>query len=523
MASDPTSYDDVPYTSFPYARTHPDRLCSIARLFGVEAASPGRARVLELGCAAGGNLAPMAERLPDSEFVGVDLSARQVEAGKELARAAGLTNLELRHASITDVDASWGRFDYVICHGVYSWVPAAVQEAILRICQECTTPDGIAYISYNTYPGWHLRDAVRHMMRYHVRGLGNPDQRVKQARALIDFLARAAAEQSGPYALLLQKELALLSRSGDDYVYHEHLEEDNRPVYFHEFVDRLRGHDLQYLAETDIHMMLTRGMDADTRQTLDRVSSDIISLEQYADFVRNRQFRASLVCKAGVPLRRSLGPDSIMAFRIGFAAKGGPIDLSPGLAQEFENADSMKITSSLAITKAALVVLRQMWPLDLAFAELFTRARGLLGEAGIPAADDDGSRVALAADLLECLVAGGGIDLRTEPPPLVTHLSIRPRAPRVARVQALRHSFATSGRHLRLDLDTVAREVVIVADGTRDETEMLEHLVALAEGGRINLRDDAGPLTDPPRIREALRSALNHTLTQLAACGLFEA
>lgn len=518
-----TSYDEVPYTSYPYARTHPDRLCTLARLFGVDATPPARARVLELGCAAGGNLAPMAERLPGSHFVGVDLSAKQIAAGKELVAAAELTNLELHHASITDVDASWGPFDYVICHGVYSWVPAHVQDAILRICRECTTPNAVAYVSYNTYPGWHLRDAVRHMMRYHVRAHGEPAKRVAQARALIDFLARAAAQQSGPYAMLLQRELALLSRTGDDYIYHEHLEEDNRPVYFHEFAERLRGHGLQYLAETDVHMMLTRGMDDETQQTLERVSSDLISLEQYADFVRNRQFRASLICRADVSLRRSLGPDSIMGFRIGFPAKAGPIDLTPGLAQGFENADGMTVTSSLALTKAALVVLRQLWPLDLSFAELFARAAGLLAEGGIGVDDAAAGKVALAADLLECLVAGGGIELRTDPPPLVAQASARPRAARVARVQALRHSFATNGRHLRLDLDTLAREIVVVADGTRDEAAMVEHLIELAAAGRIELRDDAGPIETPERIRSTLTTALRSTLGQLAAYGLFEA
>jgi tRNA G46 methylase TrmB len=68
------SYDSVPYVSFAHAYTHPDSLCSLGRLFGLSPASPRRCRVLELGCASGGNLIPMAEQLPEAELVGIDRS-----------------------------------------------------------------------------------------------------------------------------------------------------------------------------------------------------------------------------------------------------------------------------------------------------------------------------------------------------------------------------------------------------------------------------------------------------------------
>src|SRR5262245_55909651 len=95
-----TSYDEVPYESLPFAQTHPSRLATVATLFGLTPAPVGRCRVLELGCAAGGNIIPMAEALPGSEFVGVDLSARQVADGERLLRKTGLGNVSLRHASI---------------------------------------------------------------------------------------------------------------------------------------------------------------------------------------------------------------------------------------------------------------------------------------------------------------------------------------------------------------------------------------------------------------------------------------
>lgn len=74
----PTSYDEVPYESYPFAQTHPDRLATVATLLGLRPAPVEQCRVLELGCAGGGNLIPMALTLPESTFVGIDLSARQI-------------------------------------------------------------------------------------------------------------------------------------------------------------------------------------------------------------------------------------------------------------------------------------------------------------------------------------------------------------------------------------------------------------------------------------------------------------
>src|SRR5262245_7457600 len=114
----PTRYDEIPYRSHPFPQTHPDRLATVATLLGLSPTPVTRARVLELGCAAGGNLIPMAEALPEGRFVGVDLSARQLEDGHRTVAALGLKNIQLHHLSIADIPIDWGPFDYVLCHGV---------------------------------------------------------------------------------------------------------------------------------------------------------------------------------------------------------------------------------------------------------------------------------------------------------------------------------------------------------------------------------------------------------------------
>ena len=246
-----TSYDEVPYESHPYAQTHPSRLAVVARLFGLTPPPIETARVLELGAAAGGNLVPIAEAFPDSWCVGIDLSARQVADGEQWVRKLGLRNVSLRHASITDVDDTYGTFDYVICHGVFSWVPTAVREAILDVCARRLAPNGVAYVSYNTYPGWHMRGMIRDMMRYHALRFSDTTQRVGQARALLDFLAQSC-RQDGPYPTLLKSELESVRRQADHYLFHEHLEEVNDPLYFHQFVAMAKAHGLRYLGEARV-------------------------------------------------------------------------------------------------------------------------------------------------------------------------------------------------------------------------------------------------------------------------------
>src|SRR6267142_1438469 len=156
-----TSYDEVPYDSKAFSETHPDRLATVATLFGMQPADVEHCRVLELGCADGSNLIPMAVGLPESAFAGIDLSPRQVGDGQATIATLGLKNVTLRVGSILDVGADEGIFDYIVCHGVYSWVPPEVQNRILTICNRNLAPNGVAYVSYNTYPGWHVRGMVR--------------------------------------------------------------------------------------------------------------------------------------------------------------------------------------------------------------------------------------------------------------------------------------------------------------------------------------------------------------------------
>jgi cyclopropane fatty-acyl-phospholipid synthase-like methyltransferase len=192
----PNPYDRVRYAGHVLAQAHPNRLATIAMLLGMKPADVARCRVLEVGCGDGMNLIAVALGLPGASCVGIDLAASAIDEGRQVIQELDLKNIALHQRNMMEVDRGMGEFDFIIAHGVYSWVPSDVRDKLLGICKENLAENGVAYVSYNTYPGGHLREMAREMMRYHVSEFREPEQSVAQARALIGFLA-AEARSSG--------------------------------------------------------------------------------------------------------------------------------------------------------------------------------------------------------------------------------------------------------------------------------------------------------------------------------------
>jgi 2-polyprenyl-3-methyl-5-hydroxy-6-metoxy-1,4-benzoquinol methylase len=89
----------------------------------------------------------MALWLPQSTFVGIDASARHIAEAQAAFQALDIHNIAFNHLDILDITPDFGQFDYIIAHGVYSWVPAQTQDKILDICRHNLAPQGIAFVS----------------------------------------------------------------------------------------------------------------------------------------------------------------------------------------------------------------------------------------------------------------------------------------------------------------------------------------------------------------------------------------
>jgi methyltransferase-like protein/protein-L-isoaspartate O-methyltransferase len=511
VATAPCPYDEVPYESRPFPQTHPGNLAAVATLFGMRPPPVETCRVLELGCAAGGNLLPLAVTLPAGRFVGIDLSARQAADGRRVAEALGLRNVELRHQSILDVGPELGEFDYVVCHGVYSWVPAAVQDKILDICARHLAPDGVAYVSYNTYPGWHLPGVARALMRFHADRFAGPADRVRQARAVLEALAAAAPEGDG-YGTALRKELGLLRGVPDHYLYHEYLAEVNAPVYFHEFNARAEARGLQYLGEAALLDMLTDHLPPDVRQTLRLLAADLVQAEQYLDFLRNRRFRQTLLCRRGVPLNRSVNAEGLEALHVASAFR--PVseraDLRSGAVEEFRTPRGLSLSTGEPLLKAALLHLAEVWPASVPARGLAAAAQARLGagrEAGALAAGPHAPP--LLASLLRC-AAPTAVEFSVTPPRLAVEVSRRPAATALARLQAAAGPTVINLRHQAVPLGALDRQVLRLLDGSRDRAQLLQALAG--ELGRA-----VPPATPEGRPeRQAVAELLDQCLLRLA-------
>jgi len=184
-----SSYENLPYPSMPFAYSQPPHLEALATLFDFDAPAASQARVLELGCASGGNIIPLAKRFPKASFLGVDLSRKHIALGRQRTTALNVSNVRLTQADLTEF-SSTETFDYVICHGVFSWVPKHTQDAIFRICNESLAVNGIVAISYNVLPGWHLRKVVRDLFLHYASAQESPQERVAQARKVLDLTAK---------------------------------------------------------------------------------------------------------------------------------------------------------------------------------------------------------------------------------------------------------------------------------------------------------------------------------------------
>ena len=107
----------------------------------------------------------------------------------------------------------------------------------------------------------------------------------------------------------------------DVHFIREHLEEVNDPLYFHQFMGRAGAKGLQYLGEAQIGSMVAGKFGPEGEQILRQISPNLLHMEQYMDFLRNRMFRQTLLCHAGLDLDYALRGEAVERFLIAAQVK----------------------------------------------------------------------------------------------------------------------------------------------------------------------------------------------------------
>jgi SAM-dependent methyltransferase len=456
-------YDTIAYAAQPCPWSHPDHLAAVATLFGLAPPATRTCRTLEVGCSDGANLLPMAVSLPHATFVGCDLAARPIDAAHAAVAAIGLPNIRFVQADLSALGEDIGTFDYIVAHGVYSWVPAAVRDALFALAAQHLAPNGVMFVSYNTFPGCHVRRATWDILHFHVDSIKDPPARLDAARALAALLALPGTTNEDSDAAL-RAEFARIAQRTDSALFHDDLGTPNDPVYFHEFVAHAGRHGLAYVAEAAVATMSGDGLSAEVRQMADGL--DRLTREQYLDFAHFRRYRQSLLVRADPATDFTLMRERVSGMQVSAstalirAAAEGRI--APG--------DPRDTTRAL-----------QLWLLERApGAASVADARAWLALRGARDADVPAPSI---EDLIVDAVTAGLALLHVAPPPVATGVGDRPVASPLARWQATHRDHVTNLRHEAVRIgDAAARQVLTLLDGSRDRDALVDALAGQSAG-----------------------------------------
>ena len=512
-------YDEVHYPSRPFANTHPDRLHTIGKLYGMHPAPAGNCRVLELGCGAGGNLVPMAAYCPDCTFVGYDLSGDAIKEASARVDELKLGNITLHQGDICSIPSEIGPFDYIICHGVYSWVPPRVRQAIFEVIREHLAPQGLAFVSYNTLPGWHLRNAARTIFRCHGEQFDDPIERVKQGRALLNFIGDSYQDEEGLWGRVMGYGVHITEPSNDEYLYHDFFAPVNEPVLFRDFLRRARVFDLDYVGDAEFGKMKTLTLLPEPlKEMLDRLGSDVERNEQYLDLFWGTSFRRSLLCRRGVLLNREFSGEELEGFNVRMvgACEEGSVDLARAAPVHFMSKEDQLVIVESPLSQAALFIVADARPRALPFGEVVRRAHQLVDEPMTPA-----SHRKLGQMLLMSFSAGL-VDLHTRHIPCANALSPKPHTHDFVRLDCRTDvEYVTNPYHEIVGMDGFTREMLRLADGTRSHEQLADDLVVAVQEGRLTVRIDDQVCTDWDLIRESVKVLVATKLDTLTRAALF--
>lgn len=371
-------YDEFPYRSYPIEWSAPERLAFASLVHGGPRTPPVGYRVLEVGCADGANLLPLAWHRRHASFVGIDSSIRAIETAQQRVRDLGLQNIEFGHQDIIEADPdTLGRFHFIIVHGVFSWVPIAVRDALLRLCTRCLEPGGLLYFNYNTMPGWAMRGMVREFVLGQTAQIDGLRARSLAGQEACRTLADALAQrQDHPYHQLLESELRLVCDGRPSYIAHEYLSPENQAYWRSDVLALAEGHGLQYVAEADfdqpwanVRPEFTEWMK--TQDIRGRAPQDTM------DLLRNRQLHSPIFTPA--PFTEH-APQADELSAIWIESSLTPSDEPTSDAQKFEHPSGQTVEISDDELGRGLLRLAQTNRRALPLAEVVTDAARLLDD-----------------------------------------------------------------------------------------------------------------------------------------------
>jgi ubiquinone/menaquinone biosynthesis C-methylase UbiE/methyltransferase-like protein len=475
-----SDYDKVPYKGAIIPNSYPGHL-ALCSLWHNGRDSPLQGfHLTELGCGDGANLLPMAFYHPDSTFMGIDIAESGLSRAREGAAQIGLHNIQFMQKDICKIEqAEIVQCDYIIAHGLYSWVSDDIREAILQFCRNSLSATGLAFISYNAQPGWASRGLVRDiLLRSASVQQAAIEDKASKAIEVASELLQAMPSRDYAYAVLIAEELERVRDGKPFYVYHEYLEEFNQGFWLRDFIERARQNNLNYVCDAQFSQWEGQ-VPKELRHSLSQAGLDPIEQEETADLLCNRYFHASILCPGdgmgdvpGDAPGESVSHPKILeqvSIASSLGADSDPFDLTEGVVELFIGSHGQEITLDVSIIKAAVVLLAAQWPIGMQLNNIFQQASRLLSEHGHNVLENAQSQL---TEELITLFEAGVIDLRLQQANYSRGLPEYPKLPALARYEIEHRDAFTTPYHLPISLNDQFLEVVSDMDGSKSITEI---------------------------------------------------
>lgn len=496
------SYSSHFFESFPNPERHIDRLYVAARLAGLTPKIPSASRVLEIGCSTGINLIPQAQLYPESSFTGIDPSAMQIEQGRGVIRALRMHNLTLEISDIESFSDTSTKFDYIICHGLFSWVPDSVREQILQGISRLIAPDGVAYLSFNSPSGWHRREGVRQMVLEFDRLTAPLGERVFKVRETLKMLSGWTGHLPGSFGETVSAEIRRTLSQSDSILAHEYLNRFCEPFSMTAVLRRAGAYGLSSLGDPRLRRSVRRFLldlpPGALRRQLE--SAEFGEREDMFDLIEPKTFRAVLLTGASLSAHAAFQGMHAGDFRISSALV--PVSIGHhGVGETFMSGQEEVIEVSDEQLATLLKALHASWPQPQQCSRFF-----------------DVFPEGAAGSELERLIWTQHVELSFGDFACAAGVGEFPRVSAYARYQAERGGIVTSLRHEHCELNAFERLLVSRLDGSRTHQQLADEMLYAIVSGQLQVSPGSGFKAD----RVSVGELTGHVLAELAERGMFE-
>jgi 2-polyprenyl-3-methyl-5-hydroxy-6-metoxy-1,4-benzoquinol methylase/methyltransferase-like protein len=520
-------YKDVPYVGQPVPGTSPSEMALISWVHAGPRPSVAGARILEIGCGDGGNLMPMAYYHPSCSFVGLDACQPALDEAQRACEKLGLSNLQFYQQDVEEsVRENLGVFDFIIAHGVYSWVNQRSQESLWVLVSQLLKENGLLFLSYNTYPGWKMRGVVRRMLLQKVGEIQPLKERALQAKREAEAFQHVLPEQGHPYHQLMRQELNLVQRSESHYLIHGLLADENHAFWFRDVVNQAEESEFEYVAEGWFNRR-EGWVPPNVRQSLMELGYQGIDLEEAVDLMWYRQMRTSLFCKKGQ--RKQQGPDlSDLVAAVTIAANLSVVDeptAAPGVFY-FEGKHGFRFHTDNELASLVLDALRECWPCGSTWS-------GILSTLGVTVAltdKEEANPQRFSTDIvLECqqillhLYTMGQVDFRITAIPDSKQSNSTTAANPLVRWQARRMPMVTTPSSEQLLLTHFEQAVLQRLDGSKEPSELVDEICQLVEAGEMHPPHQDVPLGNPIFLKMVCQQQLDELIDTWQKWGMMAA